>query len=138
MRISLTRTVGFHATHRYFRPEWSAEVNRSRFGWTSEEPGHPHDYTCSVTLSAPPDPVTGMIVDLGALDRLLADVVVTPFEGKHINHDVPEFAYGKLLPTCEVLARYFFERIAPRLPDGVILERVMVSEDATLSAECTR
>lgn len=138
LRISLTRTVGFHATHRYCKPEWSAEVNRSRFGWAGEEPGHPHDYTCGVTVSAPPDPLTGMIVDLGALDRLLAEVVVTPFQGKHINRDVAEFAYGKLLPTCEALARYFFERIAPRLSEGVILERVMVAEDGTLSAECTR
>ena len=51
MPVFLTRTVGFHATHRYYKPEWSAEVNRARFGWTSEEPGHPHDYTCAVTVS---------------------------------------------------------------------------------------
>lgn len=138
MRLSLTRTVGFHATHRYFRPEWSAEVNRARFGRAGEEPGHPHDYTCGVTVSGPPDPVTGMIVDLGVLDRLLAEVVVTPFDGKHINRDVAEFGYGRTLPTCEALARYCFERIAGRLPAGVELERVRVSEDATLSAECTR
>lgn len=138
MRLSLTRSVGFRATHRYFRPEWSAEANRERFGWTSDEPGHPHDYTCAVTVSGSPDPVTGMIVDLGGLDRLLAEVVVTRFEGKHINRDVAEFAYGKALPTCEALARYFFERIEARLPAGVELERVMVSEDATLSAECRR
>ena len=138
MRLSLTRTVGYHATHRYFKPEWSEEENWRRFGRASEEPGHPHDYTCGVTVSGPPDPITGMIIDLGALDRLLAEVVVTPFDGKDINRDVAEFDYGKALPTCEALAQYFFERIAPRLPAGVELERVMVSEDATLSAECRR
>lgn len=138
MRLSLTRTVGFHATHRYFKPEWSQAENRSRFGRAGEEPGHPHDYTCGVTISGPPDPVTGMILDLGLLDRALAEVVVTPFDGKDINRDVAEFGYGQALPTCEALAQYFFERIAARLPAGVELERVMVSEDATLSAECTR
>ncbi len=138
MRLSLTRTVGFRATHRYFKPEWSPEENRTRFGLASEEPGHPHDYTCGVTLSGPPDPVTGMIIDLGVLDRVLTEVVVTPFDGRDINHDVPEFGYGKELPTCEALAQYYFERIAARLPAGVELERVMVAEDARLSAECTR
>ena len=138
MRLSLTRTVGFHATHRYFKPEWSQEENRRRFGRAGEEPGHPHDYTCGVTVSGPPDPVTGMIIDLGLLDRVLTDVVVIPFDRKDINRDVPEFGSGKALPTCEALAQYFFERIAARLPAGVALERVMVSEDATLSAECRR
>lgn len=138
MRLSLTRTVGFRATHRYFRPEWSAEENRARFGWTSEEPGHRHDYTCGVTVSGRPDPGTGMIVDLPALDRLLAEVVTGRFDGKHINLDVAEFAYGRTLPTCEALAQYFFAQIAARLPEGVELARVRVAEDATLEAEAER
>lgn len=138
MPVSLTRTVGFHATHRYFKPEWSAEMNRARFGWTAEEPGHPHDYTCAVTVTGPPDPDTGMIVDLPALDELLAELVVTPLDGKHINLAVVEFAYGRLLPTCEALAQYLFGRIAPRLPPGVSLQRVRVAEDATIHADCVK
>ena len=138
MRLSLTRTVGFRATHRYFKPAWSPEENRKRFGAAGEEPGHPHDYACGVTVWGPPDLVTGMIIDLGVLDRVLTEVVLIPFDGKDINRDVPEFGSGKALPTCEALAQYFFERIAARLPAGVELERVMVAEDAGLSAECRR
>lgn len=137
MPVFLTRTVGFHATHRYYRPEWSAEVNRARFGGAGEEPGHPHDYTCAVTVTGRPDPATGMLVDLPELDRLLAELVVAPLDGKHINLDLPEFAYGRLLPTCEALARYLFDRIGPRLPAGVALARVRVAEDLTLDADCT-
>ncbi len=136
MALSLTRTVGFHATHRYFKPEWSAEANRERFGWTADEPGHAHDYRCAVTVSGPPDPATGMILDLPALDRLLQELVIAPLDGKHLNLDVPEFAYGRLLPTCEALAEYLFRRLAPRMPAGVALTRVRVSEDATLRADC--
>ena len=138
MPAYLTRTVGFQATHRYYKPAWTAEENRARFGWTSEAPGHPHDYTCAVTVTGPPDPNTGMIVDLSVLDRLLAELVVAPLAGKHINLDLPEFAYGRLLPTCEALAQYLFARIAPRLPEGVELVRVRVAEDATLHADCER
>lgn len=136
MRVSLTRTVGFHALHRLYKPDWTAEQNRARFGWTADEPGHAHDYSCAVTVSGPPDPETGMLIDLPALDRLLAELVVTPLDGKHLNLDVAEFADGKLLPTCEALAAYLFARIGPQLPDSVELTRVRVAEDATLHAEC--
>lgn len=136
MPVSLTRTVGFHATHRYFKPEWSAEVNRDRFGWTADAPGHAHEYTCAVTVSGRPDPETDMIVDLPVLDGLLQELVVAHLDGKHINLDVPEFAYGRRLPTCEALAGYLFGRIGPRLPAGVALLRVRVAEDATLHADC--
>ena len=134
MIVSLTRTVGFRATHRYWIPEWSAEQNRARFGPATEE--HPHDYTCSVTVSGTLDPETDMIVELPALDRVLEEEVIARFHGKQLNRDSPEFAEGGLVPSCEALARYCFLRIAARLPQGVELDRVVIAEDATLSAEC--
>ncbi len=80
---------------------------------------------------------TGTIIDLGLLDRILHDEVLTPFGGKHFNLDVPAFAYGKTLPTCEAIAAYVFRRIALRLPAELALERVRIMEDPTLYADCT-
>ncbi len=137
MSVSLTRSLGFRATHRYFKPQWSAEENRSRFGWTADEPGHAHDYRCSVTVSGPLDRETDMILDLPGLDRILAEEVTGRLDGRHLNLDVPEFAYGRALPTCEALARLLFRQIAAGLPQGVTLARVRVAEDATLYADCT-
>jgi 6-pyruvoyl-tetrahydropterin synthase len=71
------------------------------------------------------------------LDRILQDEVLTPFAGKHLNLDVPAFAYGKMLPTCEAIADYVFRRIASRLPADLVLERVRIMEDPTLYADCT-
>ncbi|HEV8355893.1 MAG TPA: 6-carboxytetrahydropterin synthase [Gemmatimonadales bacterium] len=138
MRSSLTRTVAFRASHRFFKPGWSEPENRARFGWTADAPGHSHDYTCAVTVSGSLDPETDMILDLPLLDRILADEVAGPLNGKHLNEAVPEFAYGRALPTCEALARYLFGRIAARLPEGVTLDLVRVAEDATLHADCER
>jgi 6-pyruvoyl-tetrahydropterin synthase len=120
MPASLTRTVGFHALHsldRNARP-------------------HGHDYQCAVTVGGPLDE-NGMIVDLNLLDSILSEEVVKPFAGKHINLDVPAFARARPLPTCEAMATYLFGRIAPRLPAGVVLERVRIAEDATLYGDCT-
>jgi 6-pyruvoyl-tetrahydropterin synthase len=78
-----------------------------------------------------------MIMDLSLLDRIIREEVLLPFAGKHLNLDVPAFAYGRMLPTCEALAAYVYRRIASRLPDPVALERVRIAEDPTLYADCT-
>lgn len=136
MPVSLTRAVTFHARHRFWVPTWTAEQNRARFGWTSDEPGHGHAYQCAVTVAAVLDPVTGMVMDLPELDRILAEEVLV-LDGRHLNVHIPEFAYGAMLPTCEALAAWLFRRIAPRLPAGVSLQRVRLAEDASLHADCT-
>jgi 6-pyruvoyltetrahydropterin/6-carboxytetrahydropterin synthase len=122
--------------HRYYRPDWSEARNREVFGRLADPPGHGHDYQCAVTVAGRLDE-TGMIVDLALLDRILQEEVLTPFAGKHFNLDVPAFASGRPLPTCEAIAAYLFRRIAARLPNGVALERVRIAEDPTLYADCT-
>src|SRR5215210_6516328 len=104
---SLTRTVSFYAEHRLYRPDWSEARNREVFGTVMEPPGHGHDYQCAVTVRGPLKD-GGMIIDLGVLDGIIDTKVLAPFAGKHINLDVPEFAYGKTLPTCEAIATYIF------------------------------
>lgn len=136
MPVSLTRTVTFHARHRYWVSSWTAEENRRHFGWTSDEPAHGHNYRCAVSVSGPLDPATTMIMDLGALDQILAEEVLV-LDGCELNAAVPEFATGSQQPSCEALAAVLFGRIAARMPAGVSLERLCISEDATLHADCT-
>jgi len=137
MSVSLTRTVQFHALHRLYRPDWTEAQNREVFGPVSDAPGHPHDYRCAVTVQGPIAHSRGMVVDLALLDRILHDEVVAAFDGKHLNREVAAFADGRMLPTCEAIAAYLFPRVAARLPAGVLLERVRISEDPTLYGDCT-
>jgi len=137
MSVSLTRTVGFRAVHRLYRPDWTEARNREAFGALSDPPGHPHDYRCAVTVAGPIDGRMGMVVDLVELDRILQEEVVSRLDGKHLNEDVPGLAYGQMLPTCEAIAVDAYRRIASRLPQGVTLERVRIMEDPTLYADCT-
>jgi 6-pyruvoyltetrahydropterin/6-carboxytetrahydropterin synthase len=132
---SLTRRVSFTATHRYWRSDWSAVRNEQRFGAASAP--HAHDYACDVTVSGPIDDETGMIIDLGMLDRTLDREVRSRFHNTSITVQVPEFADGKLIPTCENLARFIFERVAASLSGTARLTSVVVREDPTISAEFT-
>ena len=101
---SLSRVVGFRALHRFYRPEWTEQQNRATFGPLSDPPGHAHDYQCVVTVAGLLEPLHGMVMDLAELDRILQEEVVAKFDGRHLNLDVPEFAYGRTLPTCEAIA----------------------------------
>ena len=134
MSTYLTRRVTFAAAHRYRRPDWSEERNQRVFGLCARESYHGHSYVCDVTVTGTLDPSTGMIVDLGLIDRVLATEVRDRFDHRNINIDVPEFAEGQRIPTGEELARYIFERVERALGNGARVVRVTLAEDATLSA----
>jgi 6-pyruvoyltetrahydropterin/6-carboxytetrahydropterin synthase len=131
---SLTRRVSFAAAHRYRRPEWDDARNEATFGLCARPSYHGHSYTCDVTVRGPIDELTGFVVDLGVLDRVLASEVRERFDHRNINLDVPEFADGALVPTGENLARFIAGRVQAALGDAVAVTQVTVAEDATLSA----
>jgi 6-pyruvoyltetrahydropterin/6-carboxytetrahydropterin synthase len=130
----LIRRVAFAAAHRYRRPDWSDERNAQVFGLCARANYHGHSYVCDVTISGEIDATTGMIVDLGLLDRVLATEVRDRFDHRNINLDVPEFADGKLIPTGEEISRFIFEHVQAALGDAVRVVEVTLAEDATLKA----
>lgn len=127
----LVRSVRFFALHHLRRPDWDDARNQAAFGALADPAGHGHDYVCTVEVGGPLE--HGMVMDLGELDRLLHEVVVTPLAGKHLNTDVPGFAVTP--PTCEALAEWVYRRLLPRLPAMLVLHKVRMAEDETLAAE---
>ena len=131
---TLTRRVNFAAAHRYRRPEWDDARNASTFGLCARPNFHGHSYTCEVTVRGNIDPLTGFVVDLGLLDRVLKAEVRDRFDHRNINLDVPEFADGKLVPTGENLARFILERVQRALGTVATVTTVTVAEDDSLRA----
>src|SRR5262245_17824260 len=136
----LTRRVTFAAAHRYRVPQWSDAENERVFGLCARPSFHGHSYSCDVTVTGEVDQVTGFLVDLAALDRILESEVRDRFDHRNINVDIPEFADGKLVPTGENLARFVFDRVKSALAAqeggarGVRLVSVTIAEDPSLSA----
>jgi 6-pyruvoyltetrahydropterin/6-carboxytetrahydropterin synthase len=131
--FALTRRVSFTASHRYWRSDWSGVRNEQRFGAAATT--HSHDYSCDVTVSGPLDEDTGMVVDLGMLDKVLDREVRLRFHGMDITTQLPEFADGKLIPTGENLARFIYMKVSGSLTGSATVTRVVVREDATISSE---
>ena len=137
-QASLTRRVAFAAAHRYRRPEWDDARDAAIFGLCARPSFHGHSYACHVTVRGPIDEATGFCVDLGLLDRVLAEEVRERFDHRNLNLDVPEFADGAQIPTGENLARLIAARVQGRLADALgadapRVERVVVAEDETMS-----
>ena len=104
------------------------------FGSWATPSFHGHEYVCDVTVTGAVDSVTGMLVDLGRLDRILQTEVHDRFDHRKINVDVPEFADGLLVPTCENLSRFIAGCVQRALGRDVRVTSVRVSEDDTISA----
>lgn len=135
--FTLTRTVSFAAAHRYRRPEWSDAENARVFGLCAHPNYHGHSYRCEVTVTGTLDPVTGFVVDLGELDRILAEEVRERFDHRNINLDVPEFGDGGLIPTGEHLARFIAECVQARLGERTRVTMVTLAEDDSLRVSYT-
>ncbi|MFQ5703546.1 MAG: 6-pyruvoyl tetrahydropterin synthase family protein [Gemmatimonadales bacterium] len=133
--VLLTRVVKFSAAHRYFRPDWSTDRNLKEFGACASEHGHGHSYECRITVSGSPSDETSMVADLAHLDAAIQQEVVQRFDHRHINYDVPEFAFGKQIPTVEALAVFIWNKMVDRMPPSVKLECVRIQEEPCLYAE---
>jgi len=111
--LFITRVVEFSAAHRLFRDDWTPEQNQEAFGACSNPFGHGHNYELEVTVKGQVDPATGMVVHFQKLKAVLQELVVSPLDHRHLNHDVP-FLAGKL-PTSEVLLTELWSQLAPAI-----------------------
>ena len=122
--MDLTRVYHFSAAHRLENPALSAEDNARRYGPCCRP--HGHNYYLEVAMRGEPDPVTGMLIDIGHVDDVVTHTVLD-----HVDHhsleEVPRLR--GVITTGESLARAFWGLLAPALRPGE-LARVAVVETA--------
>ncbi|MGB0066348.1 MAG: 6-carboxytetrahydropterin synthase [Terracidiphilus sp.] len=137
--IFLTRRAVFAASHYYWNENWTEEKNGQVFGRCANRNGHGHNYTLEVTVSGQPDPVTGFVVDLKWLKDVIESEVLSVYDHRHLNLEVPEFK--KAIPTTENIAIAVWKRLEPAVNNGVAgaggakLSRVRVYETPEIFAE---
>ena len=122
--MDLTRVYHFSAAHRLESPALSAKDNARRYGPCCRP--HGHNYYLEVTMRGEPDPVTGMLIDIGRVDDVVTHTVLD-----HVDHhsleEVPRLR--GVITTGESLARAFWGLLAPALRPGELV-RVAVVETA--------
>ncbi len=128
----LTRRYRFSASHRLFRPEFSAEENDRLYGKCNNEGGHGHNYRLEVTVGGAVDPQTGMVLNLVELDGVVGSEVLERFDHVYLNAD--KECFGEKVPTAENLCVEVFNRLKGKF-NGAALKRVRLEETSKNSFE---
>ncbi|MCH9772294.1 MAG: 6-carboxytetrahydropterin synthase, partial [Cyanobacteria bacterium] len=136
MDAYLTIRTHFAAAHRLARPELSQEENEQIYGKCARPHGHGHNYLVDVTVRGSIDPRTGMVCDLAALQRLVSDLVVEPFDHTFLNKDVAHFA--ECVPTAENIAKELFMVLEELFQDqdGLEIQNIRLFETPNCWTDC--
>jgi 6-pyruvoyltetrahydropterin/6-carboxytetrahydropterin synthase len=114
--VLLRQKFDFAASHRLHIPSLSDEDNRAIFGKCNHPGGHGHNYQFEPCLAIPL--ASGApTYSLAELEALCDEVLIQPFDHKHLNQDTAEFDIerGGLNPTVENIARTFYDLLAAAL-----------------------
>ena len=138
MEAYLTISTHFSAAHRLAHPKLSYEENIEIYGKCARPNGHGHNYHLEVTVKGEMDERTGMIVDLGALQKAIDEYVVDPLDHTFLNKDIAYFA--EVVPTAENIAIYIRELLRSPIRElGAQLHKIKLIESPNNSCEvyCT-
>lgn len=91
----LTKSFRFEAAH---------SLSGTTLGEASDDI-HGHSFRAEVTVRGIPDPATGMVLDLGLLERRMAEVQ------KMLDHKLLNKIDALGMPTLENLTRFIWERV---------------------------
>ncbi len=130
--ILLTRKADFSAAHYYWNDQLSPAENERLFGKCANRNGHGHNYTLEVTVAGSIDPVTGFVVDLKQLKDILEREVISVYDHRHLNLEIPDFA--TTVPTTENISIAIWKRLEGKIPNAQ-LHRVRVYEMPDLFAD---
>jgi 6-pyruvoyltetrahydropterin/6-carboxytetrahydropterin synthase len=94
------------------------------------EPLHEHLWRVEAFFESDQLDEAGMVADFGRLRQEIADAT-SDLSGAKLN-DLPAFTGSN--PSTELLAKHIAERLVPRVPKGVTLEKVRVWETEDCAA----
>lgn len=128
--ITVTHAYRFSASHRLHISAMSEDENESLYGKCNNPFGHGHNYRLEVTVAGPVHQLTGQMVPTAQLDGLVQEQVLSAFEHRYLNMDLPEF--GELVPTTEnvlaVVARRLEDKWSEYIVGPARLYRIAIQE----------
>ena len=128
------RDSHFAAAHRLAREELSQKENEIIYGKCARPHGHGHNYLVDITVRGTINSRTGMICDLSALQDLVDELIIEPFDHTHLNKDIPHFA--KFVPTEENIALHIADILKVPINNiGATLHKIRLQESPNNAAE---
>jgi len=116
MRVALTKTIDFEAAH--WLPCFPEGHKCRRM--------HGHSFKADIVVEGEFDTAKGYLIDFAEIKAVTQPIV------DQLDHYCLNDIEGLENPTAELLAKWIYDRISPRLP---ILKLVRVRETCTSAAE---
>ncbi len=85
---------------------------------------HGHSYALRVSLAVEIDPATGMGCDFEELDQVVREQVLTRADHQNLNDFIEN-------PTAEMICRWIWERLAPKVPGRLVEIELHETEDCS-------
>jgi len=123
-KLTVTRRVHFNAAHRLHNPALSDAENQRLFGLCNNPNFHGHNYELDVSVEGEIDPKTGYVADMGEIKRIVEELVVSRFDHRNLNLDVPEFRNA--IPSTENVTVLIWRILEGKLPGQ--LKRIVLWE----------
>ncbi len=131
--VYLTRRERFSAAHKLWVDAWDEEKNYEVFGKCANKNWHGHNYWLFVTVKGVPDPVTGFIIDVKQLSKIIKREVIEKVDHANLNLDV-DFIPSCMQTTIENLAMLFWQQLTPHLT-GCELHCIKIRETENIFVE---
>ena len=112
-KVAVFRKEHFNAAHRLHNPDWDDATNADVFGKCNNPNYHGHNYELIVKVVGEPDERTGFVIDLKQLSDIIKQNVLSKFDHKNLNLDVPEFK--TLNPTAENIVKVIFALLREKI-----------------------
>ena len=120
MKVTIHRKAHFNAAHRLYNSNWDDKHNFDVFGKCSYPNYHGHNYEIIVSVKGEVDPVTGFVMNLDDLRKIIELEVEEYLDHKNLNLDVPDF-FDKN-PTAENIVILIWNRIRAKLDNALELK----------------
>jgi len=112
MKAELSKTFRFEAGHRLPKVPPDHKCHNP----------HGHSYRLTVMVEGEVDPEAGWVMDFGRIRKAVEPLIV------QLDHRVLNDVDGLANPTSEMIAKWFWDRLRPDLPE---LSAVAVAESET-------
>ncbi len=132
--VYLTRRERFCAAHRLLVDEWSAEKNYDVFGKCANPNWHGHNFNLFVTVKGIPDTLTGFVINVKDLGKIVKEHIIKRIDHKNLNIDVDFIPQG-MQPTVENVAMLIWKELTVHLPENCELHCIKLTETENVYVE---
>jgi 6-pyruvoyltetrahydropterin/6-carboxytetrahydropterin synthase len=123
----LTRRERFSSAHRLFKAELNDAENLELYGQCSHPNWHGHNHELYVTVKGEVNKITGYVLNLKTLGKLIQEKIIKKIDHRNLNLDV-DFMNGLQTSTENLSIAIWNELDEPIRQLGAKLHRIRVQE----------